>query len=218
MARKAFAASVLVVLGAAVLSLFSGSQQIPNDQVRGKNNTVLFLTNELWGLANVHLATAYALLLNHPHQTVHYASFPVLASRVDGISALAKKGNPESPRIIFHPLPGSPYSEAIQAIEGAHPADHRSPPGLKGIDRLCKGIQSYVSPWGAEEYYEIYKAVSQLIDEIDPAVIALDTMLGPGIDAARDKNRVHAFVTPNILADKMPATQPKHTLLWKYPA
>ncbi|KAF1809653.1 UDP-Glycosyltransferase/glycogen phosphorylase [Eremomyces bilateralis CBS 781.70] len=216
MLRRAALVAVLVGLGAILIPLLSPQgQQAPKYHVQGKNNTILFLTNEHAGLCNVLLATAYALLENHPHIQVHFASFPKLERRVRETSAFLTTMK-TVPGITFHPLPGPTYTEALLEFRSETSIIH--PPGLAGIDTMAPNLPDFISPWAAGEYYNIYKAISETIDQVDPAVIALDTMLAPGFDATREKRRVHALVTPNILADMMPAEQPKYTLFWKYPA
>ncbi|KAH8647389.1 hypothetical protein BX600DRAFT_153379 [Xylariales sp. PMI_506] len=212
--------SSLLVIGVALLISFLNSSEQRTDQVQylpGKNNTVLFLTTEAPGLCNVHLATAYALLENHQQVSVHYASFPKLEKRVGAIARLANKGPRRASGIIFYPLIGPAYLESLNT-QGRVQETIVHPPGVKGVDSLCSAIQQYVSPWAAEDYYGIYSIITNLIDEIDPAVVVLDTGLGPAIDATREKQRRHAFIVPNILADLLPAVQPKYTLFWKYPA
>ncbi|KAH7259155.1 uncharacterized protein BKA55DRAFT_687444 [Fusarium redolens] len=56
------------------------------------------------------------------------------------------------------------------------------------------------------------------IDEVGPAVIALDSWFRPAIDTTRKRNRQHAFITPNTLVDHFLGIQPLWTRFWKYPA
>ncbi|KAK7951071.1 2-hydroxyacylsphingosine 1-beta-galactosyltransferase [Apiospora aurea] len=79
-------------------------------------------------------------------------------------------------------------------------------------------MQRFVSPWSGGEHLNIYNQVKSIIDELNPAVVVLDTALRPALNATRDKNRLHAFITPNTLIDNFPAEQPWAKMLWKYPA
>ncbi|KAF7550147.1 hypothetical protein G7Z17_g5916 [Cylindrodendrum hubeiense] len=187
-------------------------------QIRGKNNTILFVTSELYGLANVHLATAYALLESHPDAEVHYASFPKFASRVKRTSSQAQRFNPEASEVIFHALNGRSYAEASPLAQSNGSEKMVHSPGLKSAEGFCRILKLGLSPWPEDEYYDIYLSVRKLIDEINPAIVVLDMLLNPAVDATRDMHRAHAILTPNVLTGIAPAVQPGHKVLWKYPA
>ena len=210
-------ATVITLLIGICAFLFSRSRaQDDRWLAQGKNNTVLFVTNEHPGLYNVHLSTVYSLLEKHPQIETHYASFPRVGQRIQQISSLAAKRGSKARDVTFYPLPGLGYVDTLAKLANQSTSTHR--PGLSAGDHLAKYIGFYIAPWPAEEYWTLYESCDRLIDEIDPAVIIIDTFLGPAVDAARDKNRLHAFITPNILSDLLPAKQPMWTLFWKYPA
>lgn len=193
------------------------------EYVKGRNNTALFIVNEHPGLSNVHLATAQSLLQYHPDIEIHFASFPRLEKAVVRISQFAKQHDPQARDIIFHPLSGLSYYDAFDQYPHLLPdQDGRlgsvSPPGLEGIKELGKNMQIYIDPWAKEEHLAHFQRITALIDEIDPAIVALDTIFPPAIEAARATNRLHAFITPNMLVDNFPAEQPWMGMLWKYPA
>jgi hypothetical protein len=73
-------------------------------------------------------------------------------------------------------------------------------------------------PWSGPEYFNIVEELSRIIQEIDPAVVGLDPLFGPGIDATRLLNRKHAILSPNVLKDTFAPMQPMASVLWKYPA
>jgi hypothetical protein len=73
-------------------------------------------------------------------------------------------------------------------------------------------------PWSGPEYFNIYEELLSIIQEVDPAVIGLDPLFGPGIDATRFLNRRHAIVSPNALKDNFAQMQASASGLWKYPA
>jgi hypothetical protein len=216
MLRQTTAIALLIGVCAFLLSWFRAE----NEQlvIQGKNNTVLFLTNEHPGLYNVHLSTVYSLLEKHPEVIIHYASFPRVAGKIQHISSLAVKRGSKAKDVTFHTLTGLGYVETILKNMGGNQSNMTHGPGLEAGDHLAKSIGFYISPWEAEEYWTLYESCQRLIDEVDPAVVVLDTMFGPGIDATRDKDRLHALITPNILSDLLPAKQPAWTLFWKYPA
>ncbi len=217
----AFAAAVLAGLAAVLFSFrSSGQQQALLAPVRGRNNTVLLLMSEQHGLGNVHLATAQALLENHPWVDVHVASFAKTGPRVDRVSSFVARKQPGggSAGITFHELPGPDYGGAIMQA-GKTIVDHAAvTPGWAGISAIVKDLQLYLAPWSAEDHYAIYQAINVIVADLDPAVLVLDSAFRPAIDAARDGNRLHVMISPNTVADVFVAEQPYGKALWKYPA
>jgi len=215
MLRQATVIALLIGVCAFLFSCFRAEDG--RFLMQGKNNTVLFVTNEHPGFYNVHLSTLYSLLEKHPQIEIHYASFPKVAQRVQQISSLAVKRGSRAKDVTFYPLTGLGYVDTLAKFLGNQSTTtHR--PGLSAGDHFAKYMGFYIAPWPAEEYWTLYKSCDRLIDEIDPAVIIIDTFFGPAVDAARDKRRLHALITPNILSDLLPAKQPAWTLFWKYPA
>lgn len=197
----------------AILFSWIKPENAPPPITQGKNDTILFITNEHPGLYNVHLATLYSLLQKNPQLTIHYASFPKVEKRVQHISKLAANGK----SVDFYPLPGLGYTDSLTKV--IDHSDHAHAPGLASVEIFGKNMGVYIAPWSAEAYWTLYESCDRLIEEIDPAVIVLDALLAPGINAARQKNRLHAIITPNVLSDLLPAgQQPPWTLFWKYPA
>lgn len=184
---------------------------------------VLFLVLPHHGLSNVHLATAFALLERHPQLKVEFASFPLLKKKVQRISASGQEANPEAKPIGFHSIQGLEYGELVRdslALSTGGPFSIEKivmPPGLPGIKSIVKDFALYVSPWPAHDHLETYHDIRRTIDAIDPAVVVLDTIFAPAMDATRDSNRLHAFITPNTLLDNFSAKQPWAGFFWKYP-
>lgn len=79
-------------------------------------------------------------------------------------------------------------------------------------------MQIALDPWNQEDHLALFRHISKLIEDVDPAVVVLDTMFSPAIEATRAANRLHAFITPNMLVDNFPDKQPWLGMLWKYPA
>ncbi|KAM0246056.1 hypothetical protein ACHAP5_005027 [Fusarium lateritium] len=184
--------------------------------IQGRNGTVLFLVNEQHGLSNVHVATASALLENYPAIEVHFASFPRLKTKLERITQFAQKTNPKA-HIVFHQLQGPSMSDAHHNA-GRSVMDFPHSPGVSGISHFCKELQFLICPWSAKEHFAIYNELKTLIDEVDPAVIVLDTVLIPAIEATREKKRLYAAITPNQVIDNFITQQPYGSILWKYPA
>lgn len=204
-----------IAVALAALSFWSllpaPTENIP--PVAGVNNTALFLVSSDLGLSNVHVATAQALLERHPHIQLHFGSFAPMASRLERVSSYSrsKRG------IEFHQLKGSSVIDACHAL-GKNNSNSIHPPGWAGIGQLCKDMQMCISPWSGEAHLALYEQITHIIDTIDPAVVVLDTLFRPAIDATRDRNRLHAIISPNTLSDTFLADQPWSKLFWKYPA
>jgi len=184
---------------------------------------VLFIVNEHPGLSNVHVATAQSLLQHHTAVEIHFASFSKLKNTLDRVSSFAKRHEPSAKDIIFHALGGVSYLIAM----GNYPhigcdedglIGSITKPGLEGIKRLTGDMQIYLDPWEQEDHLAHFRQLTDLIDKVDPAVVVLDTIFSPAIEATRAKNRLHAFITPNIVIDNFPSEQPWLGMLWKYPA
>ncbi|KAJ2996360.1 hypothetical protein NUW58_g990 [Xylaria curta] len=181
----------------------------------GTNNTALFLVTSDHGLSNVHVATAHALLERHPHVQLHFGSFAPMASKLKRISSYVQ--HPDAKEIVFHQIEGLSVMGTCSAF-GKNTSNSVHPPGWAGIGQLCKDMQLYVSPWTGEDHLRIYERIKHIIDAVDPAVIVLDTLFRPAIDATRDLNRLHAIISPNTLIETFPADQPWGKMFWKYPA
>ncbi|KAF5018437.1 hypothetical protein F66182_9582, partial [Fusarium sp. NRRL 66182] len=157
------------------------------------------------------------MLENHPDIEVHFGSFSKLAGKLERVSRFSRKRTPEARDIVFHTLQDPSYGETL-ANAGKVLDNIPHPPGLAGISHLCKDMQAFISPWTGEEHFALYQEMGSLIDEIDPAVVVLDTLFRPAIDATRDKNRQHAIITPNQIVDNFIGEQPYGGMFWKYPA
>ncbi|KAL6362449.1 hypothetical protein LRP88_03731 [Fusarium phalaenopsidis] len=200
------------LLIAALALLFAQDSPQRPTPIQGRNKTALFLVNEEHGLSNVHIATASALLEKHPDIEVHFASFSKIASKLERISHFAQKHNPESRGVVFHKLSGPSYADSIQQV-GKSLDNIPHPPGMAGIDHLCEDMQLWISPWSAEDHFSLYQEMQAIINDVEPAVVVLDTLFRPGIDAARDMNRLHAIISPNSVVDNFLGDQPYGSIM-----
>ncbi|KAI1146535.1 hypothetical protein F4825DRAFT_440482 [Nemania diffusa] len=182
----------------------------------GRNNTVLFLTNSEYGLSNVFVASAYALLERHPEFQVHYASFGEIATRIERVSDYALQKTPSARQILFHQLPG-PSFVTNMVNSGRTLAGAVHPPGFASASVASRDMPFYVSPWSGEDHFAIYSKVTDIIDKVDPALVVLDVFLRPAIDAARNRGRLHAFICALTPIEFFPLHQPYLGWLWKYP-
>lgn len=214
---------LIVIIAVFVNYPFTQSVEEYVPPVQGRNNTALFIVLSHHGLSNVHLATADALLERHPDIKLEFAAFSDLRGKVDRISSWGERRNTSAKPIGFHPIPGLHYDDAMTVRLGKNTGvvDVESivtPRGLAGIVKLTRDFAFYMAPWPAEEHLKIYQNVRDIIDELDPAVVVLDTLFTPAMDATRQGNRLHAIITPNTLIDNFPAQQPWGAMFWKYPS
>ena len=199
----------------------SHAQQQPQQQQSVKNNRVLFVTNEESGLGNVALATSNAILLNHPSIEVHYASFRKAAAAAAKISEYVQKSNSSrntssNAALRFHLLSGPSLGAAINA-QGLSTDTLLSKPGLAGLTTLLHTMLLCLLPWSGPEYVALYKDIVSKIEEIDPAVVVVDTMLPPAVDAARNLKRKYVMLSANSLKDYVWMKQPWGSGWWKIP-
>ncbi len=183
----------------------------------GRNNTVLFLAGSASGLTNVHVAASYGLLEHAAHIEVHYGSFAGRRNYVSRVSSIATQNFPNARPITWHELPGPDYLDAVYRRIG-NISGMIFAPGLEGINRLAEGMSFHLDPWQKHDYVHLYKHARELILQIDPSVIILDSTLRPALDAACDLNRFFIILTPNALVDSVAPTQTWGRAYWKYPA
>ncbi|EXF84532.1 hypothetical protein CFIO01_09660 [Colletotrichum fioriniae PJ7] len=209
------------VVGALIIALLAAALSLRITKIErqppviGKNNTVLFITNVEHGLSNVHVATVYSLLERHPEIIVHFASWPKIKPKIKRMSVYARIKSPSSRPAIFHQLPTPKSSDACGFN---FTPNWIRPPGIPGLKGLNDDMATFVSRWTGEDHLMIHNYVQKLIRDIDPAVVVLDMFHRPGVDATRGGNRLHAILSPNVLADVFGGAQPWLRGFWKFPA
>ena len=190
----------------------------PTPWVVGRNGTVLFITNQEHGLSNVHIATAASLLEEWPGIDIHFASFETtIGDKLGRVDSHVRTRNPSAREATYHQLDGYAYKAAFEKALNLTQDSFIAPPATAGIETLV-GILKLLSPWDVDDHLHLYHQIRALIDELDPAVVALDTLLTPAADAVRSRNRAHVFITPQTVVDRFVAAQPRGQLFWKYPA
>lgn len=209
--------AVLAVLLAGWFSLQTSSEPRP-PYTTGRNNTILFLTNDAHGLSNVHVATSLALLEHHPDTEVHYVSFPGLAKKIARVSAAGQLKNAAAKPITWHSLTSAPsFSLVVAEKRWAKVTDLITVPGMAGVEKFVDDLEYMLCPWTAEQHWALYSEMREIIEQVDPAVIVLDAVFRPGMDLVRNMNRVNAILSPNALTDSFASKQPWGAMFWKYP-
>ncbi|KAH8658004.1 hypothetical protein BX600DRAFT_488766 [Xylariales sp. PMI_506] len=217
-------ASVLFALLGILITgyLTKRGQPIPH-AVQGRNNTVLFLTNQEDGVSNVFVAAATALYQNHPDIEVHYASFPRLGKKLTRLTSLVRSqtakdaSSPRSDDIIFHAVSSASPLRVTMASKHLEWAKMIHPPGVKGAETMVRDVRFWSAAWNKEDHLALYHEFSDIIREVDPAVVVLDVLLLPAVDATRAANRLHSFISPNLLVLSFFSKQPWGGMFWKYP-
>jgi hypothetical protein len=217
--RSFFLLAAILGLTAVYFPSSSKSPSSPEQpQPRGRNNTVLVLSDSHPGFANVLLATSQALLLEHSDISIDFVSFPSLASSVSAISsaAMEQASGPKPKPITFHSLSGNSYVQACnKIINGSEGSMH--PPGIRGVSTFSQNMQEWLTPWSAPEYIALYQTLCNLLEEIDPAIVAIDPYFAPALNAIRKWGGNYVVISPNSLQDTFGAIQPRGEVLWKYP-
>lgn len=201
---------------AAVYFQRNGQTQIKPKTYPGRNNTVLFLTNSDSGHANVVLAASHSLLVGHSDLEVHYGTFRNFDKPIQDINKWVATKSAGTGQIKFHEIQGHDFAATFKT-KGLAEEYHVNPPGLAGFQRFSKSFHMYMMPWDAPEYLEIYKQVVALIEQLDPAVVVLDVLFAPGIDATRVLKRREVIISPNSVKDTFIDLQPLLSMFWKYP-
>ena len=213
--------TALVALAAVFLpSRSTTPSQDPISPLEGRNGTVLFFMNTEYGLSNVLLATVSGILERHPCTEIHIASFPRTAEKVQRLSTLAQRKSSDTRNIYFHELPGPEFIKAVSHRLGGHGNSLQylfHPPGMKGLRTIINQVQAAISPWEARDHISIFEKAGEIIQDVDPSVVVLDTTFRPAMQATWQSNRMYAYISPNSLVYSYAWEQPYMSFLWKYP-
>jgi hypothetical protein len=207
-------------LGVAILAIWR-AWQTPKEappRVPGRNNTILFFSSDASGLSNVHVASSSALVEFHPEVEVHYASFPRLESKISHVSSAACAKNALAQPIQWHELPGPGFVDGIFPRRWDDANAMIRGLGERDFDEKINDLIFLQAPYTVDEHIALYRAIAQLVDDIDPSLIVLDNTLIPAMDFARNSDRLVASICPNWLLDVIADAQPWLAMFWKYPA
>ena len=191
---------------------------------------VLFFTNSEHGQSQVHLAISYELL-SHPDIEVHLASFPALAPRISGLASLIAATDDGSPstgkvekQIPFHSINYPAMTEAYNgAAKNVVKAMMHAPGFFNALTAYDK-MPSVITSWTPECYMDIYKRCSEIMEEVKPAVIIIDSIFPQPLDLCRNQlagkpnQPKYAIVNPLDAYHLLVGQQPWLAQLWKYPA
>jgi len=172
--------------------------------------SIIFVTSSDFGQANVILAVAEQLLQHKESSfSVHIASTASLASR------LAQLG--PKPNAHFHSIPGDSmfgsYVKAGHQIDGLL---HR--PGVRGAISSFTNVPKMMEHWKNGQYLRSYNVCKEIIQQLLPAVVVVDPICAPEIDACRVLGQKLIVLSPMGLKDLLVPVQPWGGMLWNYPA
>lgn len=148
------------------------------------------------------LAVAAEVAVNSKF-SVHLGSFSPLA-----------RSAPDS--VKFHCIPGQSMKQVL-AERGIDFLPMHAP-GLRGaVKAYQESLPAVIAPWGPQSYFAIYDYCCELIQELDPAVVVLDPLLGAGFDACVSLGRSRIILSPNTTKDQATTEQPGLSAIWRYP-
>ena len=197
-----------------------------NDDATIQARKILFVTNSESGQANTILAMALEATIR-PHVEVHLASFPALKRRVERLS----------PKVNFHPLDGKGLLETI-AARGLAEEMHPHPPTTKSYEPYGRMLALLVTGWDGEcafyfllqmwvvtdmrrlfgsAYVRLCDSIKGIIEELNPDLVVVDSLLNAGFDACHFLNRRFVTSSPNTPMDIARAHQPWLKGVWYYP-
>ncbi|KAK6062547.1 2-hydroxyacylsphingosine 1-beta-galactosyltransferase [Seiridium cupressi] len=168
-----------------------------------QRTSVLFMTNPELSQSAVNLAVA-AELADGSALDVHFATFAALDA------------NLVPPGVTFHVIPGRTVKEIVLAKGLDFMPKH--PPGVQGALQAYDEALLYVlAPYDQDEYFAIFDHCVKLIQRLSPAVVVLDPIFCPGVDAARFLGKRQVILSPGTFKDHSLHLQPRLQFLWKYP-
>lgn len=172
------------------------------------SRNILFLTNSELGQANVALAVAEEFI-HRDEFLVHIASYSQLAPLVNELNERFHE------QVKFHEIHG-PCMEDLAIRTNVGLIHHK--PGIMGTVEGFQKVRSVISSWKYSEYEKAYQSCVDILNELDPAVVAVDPLLHVGLNACQsvESSRV-AVLWPVPLKDVVILNQPNAEFLWKYP-
>ncbi|KAL2832930.1 hypothetical protein BDW59DRAFT_157079 [Aspergillus cavernicola] len=100
---------------------------------------------------------------------------------------------------------------------GFRQIDHfASAHGLADYFKILTIMEAILSPWDTENYVDLFTKIMELIAEVDPAVIVVDSSQYPFVIAARNSNCLFAMLNLTAITNAIGFRQPWGAMFWKY--
>lgn len=177
---------------------------------------ILFLTNSEFGEANVVIATAFELL-QFPNSAVHIASYSPLLPRVTELQNGDFGTFSPSSSLTFHQLPGLSMHETRAKKFNIPNIKHA--PTVRDAVRMYGLLQTLSGTRTGEEWVEGCRACEQIIQDVKPDVVVVDSYFHQGIDACRQLALTNYMILSPVTFREVTSDQEsfiKH--MYKYPA
>ncbi|MDI1490336.1 MAG: hypothetical protein OHK93_001536 [Ramalina farinacea] len=200
---------------------------------------VLFLTNSEYGQAQTQVSIAYELL-SYPDIEVHIASFEELGPRIPALNKLfnSRHGKAaagsigrQGKQIHFHLIDHPSLAKVLQFKNAGAVSNLSHPPGFWGALRSYPKTVNILLAWEPEEYIAIARRCEDLIGEIRPHAVVVDSLFSAGMDACRRvyggggkdvepgkrKEKPYAILNPLNFCNVLAELQPGKAVWWKFP-
>ena len=141
---------------------------------------ILFFTYSEHGQAQIHLSIAYELL-SRSDVEIHIASFEELAPRTVEISDLFNQQNKQNVDIKFHLIDYPSMKKLTTSSPSTHPG------GFFGAIEAYRNMPSLLFCWSPEQYVGIYQRCSEIVDQVQPDIVAVDSLFNQAFDMCRQK-------------------------------
>jgi hypothetical protein len=180
---------------------------------------VLLATNSEHGQANVFLAVGHALQALDPEVEIHFVSFDPISKDVSVASEYSVKTTKGARPWTFHPLDGLTMFQAV----GNKPEEKRLVSALGARPSFSTKMEVLhmslvlLLPYDGPEFLQVYNSFLRIVDEVQPDIIAVDSIHAPALTACRHRKLKHLVLSPNTLKDFAAVMQPWGAVLWKFP-
>lgn len=180
---------------------------------------ILLAVNSEYGQANVFLAVAHSLQALDSDVQIHIASFAPISDDVSSASDYSRQCAQGARPWQFHLLDGPCLMEAVKAMKGTEQLEAAllKRPTFSSTTEVLSMVMSLLLPWDGPEFVQIYKSFVRIVDEVQPEIIVVDSLLCPVLTACRHLKYNHLVLSPNTLKDFAAALQPWGAMFWKYP-
>ncbi|KAL2872668.1 uncharacterized protein BJX67DRAFT_369251 [Aspergillus lucknowensis] len=177
--------------------------------------TILFMTNSELGQATVCLAVAHEFLTRQSY-SVHIASFSPLEPAIYQLNARAgSQAQSVNNTATFHTITGKSMIKAAMDRIGNTNWFGVHDIGFYGALRAYSYLVNSMMPWTPDEYIETYHSCVEIIQKLQPSLIAVDPFFSQGLDASCMLRCKYVILGPNSVKDHV--VQPMLGNLWKYP-
>ena len=176
---------------------------------------LLFITNSELGQSNIFLAVIQELLLSHA-VSIYITSYPDLQPRIHELQAALLAAQRKNSNLTFRALSGLSMKEAFHS-HGDAMSSIAHPPGLNGGVKAFRHVLEILMPWSRSEYHQSCLECADIIKDVDPDVIVLDSLLSQAMDACTLVGRRYCLLVPLGLNEVAKYADVNRWRYWTYP-